>query len=68
MHQVSPALVLHELDRLLTEREQGLPSPWRIVFPEPVGENNVLPVAAVAPSGGGGLSGSRREGPKETSS
>ncbi len=34
MHQVTPELVLHELDKLLAEREGGTPSPWRIVFPE----------------------------------
>jgi heptosyltransferase-2 len=35
MHQVTPELVLGELDRLLTERQAGLSSPWRIVFPDP---------------------------------
>jgi heptosyltransferase-2 len=34
MHQVTPDLVLHELDRLLTERLQGTSIPWRIVCPE----------------------------------
>ena len=34
MHQVNPALVLRELDRVLTEFQAGEPSPWRIVFPE----------------------------------
>jgi heptosyltransferase-2 len=35
MHQVSPELVLRELDQLLSERSQGISSPWRIVFPDP---------------------------------
>ena len=35
MHQVTPELVLGELDRLLAERQAGLSSPWRIVFPDP---------------------------------
>ncbi|MEO6801807.1 MAG: glycosyltransferase family 9 protein [Granulicella sp.] len=35
MHQVTPELVLRELDRLLSERSQGISSPWRIVFPDP---------------------------------
>ena len=34
MHQVTPDLVLRELDRLLSDRSQGVPSPWRIVFPD----------------------------------
>ena len=33
MHQVSPDLVLAELDRLLHARAEGLSSPWRIVHP-----------------------------------
>jgi heptosyltransferase II len=36
MRQVTPEMVLRELDRLLTVRMQGAPSPWRIVFPETV--------------------------------
>ncbi len=35
MHQVTPDLVLRELDRVLAEFQAGEPSPWRIVFPEP---------------------------------
>jgi len=34
MHQVTPELVLRELDHLLEERDQGKMSPWSIVFPE----------------------------------
>src|SRR6185437_14021786 len=33
MHQVTPELVLRELDRLLTARSQQTPVPWRVVFP-----------------------------------
>ncbi|HMF54617.1 MAG TPA: glycosyltransferase family 9 protein [Edaphobacter sp.] len=34
MHQVTPELVLRELDQLLEERDQGEPRPWRVAFPE----------------------------------
>jgi heptosyltransferase-2 len=34
MHQVTPELVLRELDQLLSDRSQGISSPWRIVFPD----------------------------------
>lgn len=34
MHQVTPDLVLRELDLLLEERDRGVPKPWRIVSPE----------------------------------
>lgn len=34
MHQVSPELVLRELDNLLDARAQQRPFPWRIVFPD----------------------------------
>lgn len=34
MHQVTPELVLRELDRLLDARERGEITPWRIVHPE----------------------------------
>lgn len=34
MHQVTPDLVIRELDRLLEERDRGTPKPWRIVAPE----------------------------------
>lgn len=34
MYQVTPDLVLSELDRLLEERDRGEPKPWRIVSPE----------------------------------
>ncbi len=34
MHQVTPEMVLRELDRLLGERAAGKLSPWRIVYPE----------------------------------
>jgi heptosyltransferase-2 len=47
MHQVTPELVLRELDRLLAERDQGLPSPWRIVFPEPAQEASLVPINGV---------------------
>ena len=43
MHQVTPELVLGELDRLLAERQAGLSSPWRIVFPDPDAKTS-LPV------------------------
>lgn len=34
MHQVTPDLVIRELDLLLEERDRGAPKPWRIVSPE----------------------------------
>ena len=34
MHQVTPEMVLRELDQLLSERAAGKLSPWRIVYPE----------------------------------
>jgi heptosyltransferase II len=34
MHQVTPELVVREMDSLLERKAQGLPSPPRIVFPE----------------------------------
>ena len=34
MEQVSPELVLRELDRLLTARSQQTPVPWGVVFPD----------------------------------
>jgi heptosyltransferase-2 len=34
MHQVTPDLVLHELDRLLEEKAAGIPKPWRVTSPE----------------------------------
>ena len=34
MHQVTPEMVLCELDQMLSDRSQGRPSPWRIVYPE----------------------------------
>lgn len=49
MHQVSPELVLRELDRLLSDWQHGVLSPWRIVVPEPVMESAVLPVEAISP-------------------
>jgi heptosyltransferase II len=33
MHQVTPQMVLRELDRLLDARSRGVASPWRIAFP-----------------------------------
>ena len=44
MHQVSPELVLRELDRLLSERDHGDVSPWRIVVPE----GGVSPVRSIS--------------------
>lgn len=35
MHQVTPQLVLRELDRLLDAHSRQAPSPWRIVCPDP---------------------------------
>ena len=34
MHQVSPELVMREIDRLLNDHDQGEISRWRIVFPD----------------------------------
>lgn len=34
MHQVTPDLVLQELDRLIDARDRQIPSPWRVVAPE----------------------------------
>jgi heptosyltransferase-2 len=34
MHQVTPERVLRELDQLLSDRDLGISSPWRIVYPE----------------------------------
>lgn len=34
MHQVSPELVLQEIDKLLDAQERNIPSPWRVVCPE----------------------------------
>ncbi len=34
MHQVTPELVIGELDRLLQAKTEGLPDPWRVVCPE----------------------------------
>jgi heptosyltransferase-2 len=34
MHQVTPELVLRELDQLLNDRSLGKLSPWRIVYPD----------------------------------
>jgi heptosyltransferase-2 len=41
MHQVTPELVLRELDQLLSDRSLGTLSPWRIVYPD----GNSLPDA-----------------------
>ena len=46
MHQVSPELVLRELDRLLSDRDQGATRPWRIVFPE----ESVSPLHSILPA------------------
>ena len=34
MHQVTPELVLRELDKLLNAKSHGRSDPWRIVFPD----------------------------------
>jgi heptosyltransferase II len=34
MHQVTPQMVLRELDRLLDSRSKGISSPWRVAFPD----------------------------------
>jgi heptosyltransferase-2 len=47
MHQVTPELVLRELDRVLNDRELGLPSPWRIVLPEPAPDASLVPIEGV---------------------
>ncbi len=39
MHQVTPELVLRELDRLLHARSLGVAVPWHVVLPEPVHAN-----------------------------
>jgi heptosyltransferase II len=52
MHQVTPEMVLRELDQLLSDRSMGGSSPWRIVYPE----SNSLPEAktlTVLTQGGG---------------
>lgn len=43
MHQVTPNLVLRELDRLLEERDRGVPKPWRVVCPEGSAVQNEFP-------------------------
>jgi heptosyltransferase-2 len=50
MHQVIPELVLRELDRLLSDRERGVPSPWRIVVPEPVPDAGLASISGVLPA------------------
>jgi heptosyltransferase II len=35
MHQVTTAMVIRELDKLLSDRSAGTSSPWRIVYPDP---------------------------------
>jgi heptosyltransferase-2 len=34
MHQVTPELVIRELDKLVNDRSLGKSSPWRIVYPD----------------------------------
>jgi heptosyltransferase-2 len=51
MHQVTPELVLRELDRLLSDRQRNLQSPWRIVVPELKNAQSILPVDAIVPPG-----------------
>jgi lipopolysaccharide heptosyltransferase II len=41
MHQVTPELVLRELDQLLSDQSLGILRPWRIVHPEPSPDANV---------------------------
>jgi heptosyltransferase II len=50
MHQVSPELVLRELDQLLSDRNRGWPTPWRIVVPEPVPDPTLVPINGVRPA------------------
>ena len=51
MHQVSPEMVLRELDQLLNDRSLGKASPWRIVYPDGdrLPEDKTLPVLQQAP-------------------
>lgn len=44
MHQVTPPMVLRELDRLLDASSRGLSSPWRITFPDEDGLNGDSPL------------------------
>ena len=46
MHQVTPEIVLRELDRLLSDRSSGAVSPWRVVQSDgkPSPNDNTLPV------------------------
>lgn len=50
MHQVTPELVLRELDRLLSDRERGVPSPWRIVVPESVPDEGLVSITGIQPA------------------
>jgi heptosyltransferase II len=40
MHQVTPELVLRQLDELLFAQSQATPSPWRIVYPDETDRSN----------------------------
>jgi heptosyltransferase-2 len=46
MHQITPELVIRELDRLLSDRDQGQIRPWRIVVPE---ETAPSPFVGISP-------------------
>jgi heptosyltransferase-2 len=43
MHQVTPTMVLRELDRLLDANSRGLSSPWRITFPDDNSSLDAIP-------------------------
>jgi heptosyltransferase-2 len=43
MHQVTPTMVLRELDRLLDANSRGLSSPWRIAFPDDNSSLDAIP-------------------------
>ena len=46
MHQVTPELVIRELDRLLRDRDLGLDRAWRIVVPEETTVSSLLRISS----------------------
>jgi heptosyltransferase-2 len=46
MHQVTPELVLRELDFLLRDRDRGVTRPWGVVFPE----EGLPPLHSISPA------------------
>ncbi len=46
MHQVTPELVLRELDFLLRDCDRGVIRPWKVVFPE----EGLLPLHSISPA------------------